>query len=164
VGGAELFTGNALISMAWASERVSAAQVLRHWLIVYIGNFLGAGATALLLYASAQYTFGNGAVGLTALEMARAKTSLGCKQAVSIKSDAALLASVGKSVLDYPTLSWTNFFWVNLLPFTVGNIIGGVGLVGLVYWFVYLRPEVNATTSLQPTEYERVVSLTNVPQ
>jgi len=41
VGGAELFTGNALIVMAWASRRVTTGAVLRNWLIVFGGNFLG---------------------------------------------------------------------------------------------------------------------------
>lgn len=198
LGGAELFTSNALISMAWASGRVTFRQLLRNWGIVYLGNLLGALATALLMYASAQYTFGNGAVGLVALETARAKTSLGFLQAVSlgvfcnalvclavwlclgahsatdkilallfpisafvtvgfehsvanmyfiplglfVKTDTAFLALIEKSALDYSTLTWTAFVWTNLLPVSVGNVIGGVGLVGLVYWFVYLQPEV----------------------
>jgi formate transporter len=37
-------------------------------------------------------------------------------------------------------LTWGNFFLVNLLPVTIGNIIGGAVMVGLVYWFIYLRP------------------------
>src|SRR5262245_359299 len=47
VGGAELFTGNALISLAWASGTVTTRDVLRNWGIVYAGNFLGALATAV---------------------------------------------------------------------------------------------------------------------
>lgn len=50
VGGAELFTGNTLISMAWASGKVSTPQLLRNWLIVYLGNLLGTVATAVLMY------------------------------------------------------------------------------------------------------------------
>jgi len=38
------------------------------------------------------------------------------------------------------TLTWIGFLVRNLLPVTIGNLIGGVVLVGLVYWFVYLRP------------------------
>ena len=56
-----------------------------------------------------------------------------------IKTDAAFLATIDKSATDYASLTWTNFLCVNLLPVTIGNIIGGVGLVGLVYWFIYLR-------------------------
>ena len=84
VGGAELFTGNALISMAWASGAVSTPQVLRNWAIVYLGNLLGAVATAVLVYVSQQYAFGNGAVGLAALEIARIKTNVGFIQAVAL--------------------------------------------------------------------------------
>jgi formate transporter len=82
VGGAELFTGNALISMAWASGTVSTGEVLRNWSIVYAGNLIGAVATAVFLYLSRQYTFGGGVVGLAALEIAHAKTALGFVQAV----------------------------------------------------------------------------------
>lgn len=48
--------------------------------------------------------------------------------------------SIGHSASDYAGLSWSRFFTKNLLPVTLGNIIGGAVLVGLVYWFVYLRP------------------------
>jgi formate/nitrite transporter len=40
---------------------------------------------------------------------------------------------------DYPTVTWRNFWVGNLIPVTIGNVIGGALLVGLVYWFVYLR-------------------------
>jgi formate/nitrite transporter FocA (FNT family) len=63
VAGAELFTGNNLIVMAWASRKVSTARLLRNWTLVYAGNFAGAIATAGILFVSKQYTFGNGAVG-----------------------------------------------------------------------------------------------------
>ncbi len=216
VGGAELFTGNALMSMAWASGAVSTRQLLRNWTIVYLGNLLGALGTAVLLYCSQQYTFGGGVVGLTALEIARVKTSLGFAQAVAlgvlcnglvclavwlclgarsttdkilailfpisafvtagfehsianmyfipvgllIKSDAAFLTVIGKNAADYSTLTWANFVFVNLLPVTLGNVIGGVMLVSLVYWSVYLKPGVrtmpNSTQSadIQPPQFD----------
>ena len=84
VAGAELFTGNNLIVMAWASRRVSTLRLLRNWAIVYAGNFVGAIATAALLYASQQYEFGGGAVGDQALSIAAAKTSLDWGQAVAL--------------------------------------------------------------------------------
>ena len=49
VGGAELFTGNNLIAMAWASGRVTTRQVMRNWGWVYLGNLVGAVGTAVLL-------------------------------------------------------------------------------------------------------------------
>ncbi len=82
VGGAELFTGNNLIVMAWASRKVTTGRLLRNWVIVYVGNFIGAGGTALLVYLSGQYAFGAGAVGLNALNTAAAKVELGFAQAV----------------------------------------------------------------------------------
>ncbi len=82
VGGAELFTGNNLIVMAWASGRVSTGQLLRNWVIVYAGNFVGAIFTAGLMFLSRQYTFGGGAVGLNALNIAAAKTGLAPLQAI----------------------------------------------------------------------------------
>jgi formate/nitrite transporter len=82
VGGAELFTGNNLIVMAWANRKVSTGLLLRNWVIVYLGNFVGAVATAVLVYLSGQYTFGNGAVGAAALATAHAKAGLGFGQAL----------------------------------------------------------------------------------
>ena len=67
VAGAELFTGNNLIVMAWASRKVSTARLLRNWAIVFAGNFAGAIATAGILFVGKQYTFGKGAVGEQAL-------------------------------------------------------------------------------------------------
>ncbi|MCP5095083.1 MAG: formate transporter FocA [Chloroflexi bacterium] len=196
--GAELFTGNNLIVMAWASKKVSTKALLRNWAIVYVGNFIGSIATAFMVYLSGQYTFNNGAVGLNALNIANAKVQLGFAQAIVlailcnalvclavwlsfgartatdkvlaiifpitafvaagfehsvanmyfipmglfIKSgaDATFWANTGKTAVDYANLTWGNFFLANLLPVTVGNIIGGALLVGLAYWFIYLRP------------------------
>jgi formate/nitrite transporter FocA (FNT family) len=48
-------------------------------------------------------------------------------------------ASIGKTPADFPTLSWDNFLLGNLLPVTIGNIIGGSVMVAAIYWFIYLR-------------------------
>jgi formate transporter len=194
VAGAELFTGNNLIVMAWAGRRVSTVRLLRNWSIVYAGNFAGAIATAALLYASKQYEFGGGAVGDQALSIAAAKTSLGWGQAVVlgalcnalvclaiwlcysarttadkvlaiippiaafvaagfehsvanmyfipygllVKSNEAFVSSQS-GLPDLSNLTWGTFFADNLVPVTIGNIIGGSLMVGAVYWFVYLR-------------------------
>ncbi|MBE0685136.1 MAG: formate/nitrite transporter family protein [Anaerolineaceae bacterium] len=52
---------------------------------------------------------------------------------------AAFFENIGKIGLDFPNLTLRNFFLDNLLPVTIGNIIGGAVMVGLIYWFVYLR-------------------------
>ena len=193
VAGAELFTGNNLIVMAWASGKISIGALLRNWLVVYIGNFVGSLATALLVYLGKQYTFGSGSVGEAALKIAVGKVNLGFIQAVALgilcnglvclaiwmtysarsvtdKIYAILLpitafvaASFEHSVanmyfvpyalfikmfnpafaattkVDLTSLTWVSFLLKNLLPVTLGNIIGGSGLVALMYWFIYLR-------------------------
>lgn len=77
VGGAELFTGNILIVMAWASHKVSTLRLLRNWGIVYLGNFVGASLTAGLVFLANHYMNGSGVIGLTALNIANSKAGLG---------------------------------------------------------------------------------------
>ncbi len=202
VGGAELFTGNNLIVMAWASGKVSTRRLLQNWAIVYLGNFAGALATAALVFASGQFNFGQGSVGAAALASANAKAGLDFWQAlvlgilcnalvclaiwltfsartttdrilaivppitafvaagfehsianmyfipvglfIKAAAPASFWSAIGKTAADYSNLTWPNFFIKNLLPVTVGNIIGGAVLVGAVYWFVYLRPRASA--------------------
>lgn len=197
VAGAELFTGNNLIVMAWADNRVSLAQLLRNWVIVYIGNFVGSVATAELMILTKQYMLGNGAIGLNILNIANSKSHLDFVQAVALGimcnalvclavwlcysartttdkilsiifpitafvaagfehsvanmyfipvglfvkagAPASFWETIGKTAADYADLTWTNFFLANLVPVTMGNIIGGSAMVGLVYWFIYIR-------------------------
>jgi formate/nitrite transporter FocA (FNT family) len=73
---AELFTGNNLIVSAWASGKVKTRALLLNWVLSFTGNFAGAIATATLVFYSTQYTFGDGAAGLVALNTACSKTSL----------------------------------------------------------------------------------------
>jgi formate/nitrite transporter FocA (FNT family) len=61
VGGAELFTGNNLIVMAWAGRRITTGALVRNWLVVYAGNFAGAVATAGLVYLGGTPELGRGA-------------------------------------------------------------------------------------------------------
>jgi formate/nitrite transporter len=82
VGGGELFTGNNLIIMAFASRRIGLPALLRNWALVYLGNFAGSVATAALVFLGGQYTFGGGAVGLQMLAMGEAKSALGFVQAL----------------------------------------------------------------------------------
>jgi formate/nitrite transporter len=84
VAGAELFTGNNLIVMAWAERRIPLGRVLRNWALVYAGNLAGALATVALVFAARQYEFGEGAVGASALAIAQAKGQLGFLQAVAL--------------------------------------------------------------------------------
>ncbi|MFN8188356.1 MAG: formate/nitrite transporter family protein [Gaiellales bacterium] len=194
VAGAELFTGNNLMVMAWASRRLATGRLLTVWAIVYVGNFAGAVATAGLVAASGQYEFGKGAIGQAALAIAATKTGLGFGQAIAlgalcnalvciavwltysahttgdkilaiilpiaafvaagfehsvanmyfvaaglfIEQDAAFVASLSGEP-DLSGLTWHGFLVDNLVPVTIGNILGGSLMVGAVYWFVYLR-------------------------
>lgn len=202
VAGAELFTGNNLLVMAFASGRITWKQLLRNWVIVYTGNFVGSILTAVVMLLGKQFTFANGAVGANALSIANAKCSLGFVQAIALGimcnalvclavwlcssarsttdkilaiifpisafvaagfehsianmyfipmgllikdfAPAAFWTAIGKTAADFANLTWANFFIKNLLPVTIGNIIGGSGFVGLVYWFAYLRPQKKA--------------------
>ena len=207
--GAELFTGNNLIVMAWAHGRVSTIRLLRNWIIVYFGNFTGSILTVVMMLFSGQYLFNNGAIGLNALNIANHKVGLDLVQALflgilcnalvclavwlcigarsvtdkilaiifpitafvaagfehsianmyfipmglAIKANAGaeFWGQIGKTAADYANLTWGNFFLANLLPVTIGNIIGGAVMVGLVYWFIYLRPSwTGQTASPQP--------------
>jgi formate/nitrite transporter len=193
VGGAELFTGNNLIVMAWASGKVSTRNLLRNWGIVYVGNFIGSAGTALLVFLSRQYTFGGNVIGATALGIANGKLSLEWVQALmlgllcnilvclavwltfsarsTIDKIAAIIFPITAFVaagfehsvanmffvpiglfikqfdpqfvaaagIDLSGLTWGAFLVDNLLPVTIGNIIGGSVFVAAVYWTVFLR-------------------------
>lgn len=81
VAGAELFTGNNLIVMAWADRRIPARLLLRNWGLVYVGNFLGAVGAAGAMYWSGALDLGDGAVARTAVRIAAAKVDLPAHQA-----------------------------------------------------------------------------------
>lgn len=76
VGGAELFTGNNLMVMAWAGGKITLRTMLRAWGIVYLGNFIGAAATAVMVFLAGVHGNGDAAVGAAALTMADAKAQL----------------------------------------------------------------------------------------
>ena len=76
VAGAELFTGNNLIVIAWVSGKLTLGQMMRNWLIVYLGNLVGSLGMAMLVYLSGQWAFADHRVGVTALNLAQAKVNL----------------------------------------------------------------------------------------
>ena len=76
VGGAELFTGDSLMVVAYASRRITISALLRAWSLVYVGNIAGAVGTAALVFLAGHHEFGRGAVGTTALAIASAKVAL----------------------------------------------------------------------------------------
>lgn len=76
VGGAELFTGDSLMVVAYASRKITLAALLRAWALVYLGNLVGALATAALVFLSGHYTLAGGAVGKSILVIASGKAAL----------------------------------------------------------------------------------------
>jgi formate/nitrite transporter len=76
VAGAELFTGNNLIAMAWVAGKLTLGQVMRNWLIVYLGNLVGSLGTVLFMYLTHQWAFADYRVGATALSIANSKVNL----------------------------------------------------------------------------------------
>jgi formate transporter len=196
VAGAELFTGDNLVVLAWAARKVTTGRLLGIWGLVYLGNFVGAIATAVLVYLSGQYELGGGAVGEQALAIAVGKTDLEFGRAILLGAlcnalvclavwlaysarsttdrvlaivppiaafvaagfehsvanmyfiPAGLLLAGNEEWLaglatapDVSGLTWGSFLLDNLLPVTIGNVIGGTVMVGAVYWFVYLRDD-----------------------
>lgn len=196
VGGAELFTGNNLIVMAWANGKVTAGALLRNWGIVYVGNFVGSVGTAALMFFTRQYTFGANSIGIAALKTGVAKCDLTFIQAIALGTlcnalvcmavwltfsarstvdkiaaiifpitafvaagfehsianmyfipyalfikmfDTDFIAKVADKVPNLDKLTWQAFWINNLLPVTIGNIIGGAVLVAAVYWAIFLR-------------------------
>ena len=76
VAGAELFTGNNLLVMAWADGKLSTWEVLRNWIVVCAGNFVGAVGLAALVFLSGHTEMNGGAIGKTYLDIALAKCTL----------------------------------------------------------------------------------------
>src|SRR5258706_8461418 len=77
VGGAELFTGNNLIVMAWASRKVSTREMLRNWVIVYFGNLVGSLALVFLVFFSHHLDMNGGRIGFSILNTAVSKIQPG---------------------------------------------------------------------------------------
>ena len=107
VAGAELFTGNNLLAMAWASRLISTRDVLRNWILVYLGNVIGCLGTVLFVVWADIASLGGGAVGETAIQIARAKAGLSLGEAFArgvlcnaLVCLAVWLAMGGRSVAD----------------------------------------------------------------
>ena len=196
VAGAELFTGNTLITMSWISGRTSFARLLRNWGIVYFANLAGALSLVGLMFYTYQWTFNGYGVGANALLIANAKVDLSFGSALArgilcnalvclaiwlcfsartvtgkilaiafpitafvaagfehsianmyfipmgilMAGQPAVTTTAGIAVDGMANLTWMGFVG-NLIPVTIGNIIGGSVLIGTVYWLIYLPRE-----------------------
>ena len=107
VAGAELFTGNNLLVMAWADGKITTREVLRNWVLVCAANFVGAAGLALLVYASGHTDMNGGAIGKTVVKIAQAKQDLPVWQALFrgalcnvLVCMAVWMTMAGRSVVD----------------------------------------------------------------
>lgn len=195
VGGAELFTGNNLMIIAWLDRKLKLVQILRNWMIVYVGNFIGSILLAFAVLFSKEYLSANGSLGATMVSTAITKVNYDFGQAIilgilcnilvclavwltySAKSTTDKILSIIFPItffvaagfehsvanmysipvallikwldpsfmtgltLDVTQLTWTSFLFNNLLPVTIGNILGGSFFVGLIYFLVYRKTE-----------------------
>jgi formate/nitrite transporter len=179
VGGAELFTGNNLIVMAWAERKVTTAQIARNWTLVYLANFVGSVGAAVLVAWSGTLALGDGAVAATAIRIAEGKVALpffeafvrgilcntlvclavwlcyaahdvpGKVLAIVFPISAFVALGFEHSVANMylipvamlagaETVTIAGFLH-NLVPVTLGNVVGGAVFVALVYWAIYLH-------------------------
>ena len=107
VAGAELFTGNNMLAMAWADGCVSTRQLVRNWVVVCATNFVGAAGLALLVWLSGHPGLNGGTVGETAIKIATAKAGLSLAEAFFrgvlcnvLVCMAVWMALAGRSVTD----------------------------------------------------------------
>jgi len=188
--GAELFTGNCLISISVLERKASLSGMARNLAIVYLGNFIGCATVAAVCVFSGQMDFNSGALAAYAIKTAAAKCSLDFGKAILLGIMCNVLVCLGvvcaisaksasgKAVGAYlpvcvfiicgfehsianmyfvpaglfaglvpayaeaaaaagvaaENLSWLNFAIKNLVPVTIGNIAGGVGLGALLQY------------------------------
>lgn len=186
--GAELFTGNCLMIIGVLDRKIRISGMLRNWVLVYLGNFLGALLVVALMKSTGLWGTGSGLLGASVIKTAQAKVQLsfgqafvrgilcnwlvclavwmstGARETVSkifaiwfciglfvisgfehsianmyfIPAGIVAAADSGLAQLagcDVSVLTVGNFLVKNLLPVTLGNILGGGLFVGMVYWF-----------------------------
>lgn len=193
LAGGELFTGNCLMVFALFKKKIKIGGLLKSWILVYLGNFLGAIFVAYILSWSGQWELGGGLIGARTILIAKAKLdfsfsqglilgifanlmvclgvwmSLGARSygskaiacffpvslfvmagfehsianmyyipaGIFAKNIPGLAAKSGLSLADLSGLNFTDMVFKNLVPVTIGNIIGGSILVGLIYFLAY---------------------------
>lgn len=195
VAGGELFTGNCLMVFALLDKKTSLKTMLKSWLLVYLGNFIGALFIVILISQSGQWLMGDGLVGARTILIAKAKIDLSFSQALILgilanflvclgvwmglgaksygskliagffpvlifvlsgfehsianmyyipagimaKNIGSLAAKSGLGQEALAGLNLSNMIFKNLLPVTIGNIIGGAILVGILYFLAYRK-------------------------
>lgn len=194
ITGAELFTGNTLITISVLDKKATLAGMLRNWVFVYIGNFVG---SLVLSFTCAQFGWlsaGSNALAAFSMKLAVGKMTMPFQNAFFMGVLCNILVTIGvllslsgkdgvsrfigawapvmffvtcgfnhsiadmtycmlglfaKNIPAYveaaesagvalESLTWGNYFVGNLIPVTLGNLVGGV-CVGALFWFAYLK-------------------------
>jgi len=182
--GAELFTGNSLLTKAALHGQLPWQKIAENWVIVIIGNLVGSLFLAWLMFESELWQIGRVAEHAVNIAAAKCELSFGVALVRGILCNwlvclAVFMATAARDIpgkmlacyvpimafvasgfehsvanmyfipmglllkaelgLAIPGLTWSNFFISNLIPVTLGNIIGGTVFVGFAYWFAYLK-------------------------
>lgn len=191
VCGAELFTGNSMLAASVLHGEIGIGKMLENWLVVIVGNLLGAVFFAWMMYETRLWE--TGAVADQVIRTASAKCGLSpwvaflrgvlCNWLVCLAVFMATAARdvAGKVLACYvpimtfvasgfehsvanmyfiptglflnaelarpePLLTWYRFAAANLVPVTLGNVVGGVLFVASAYWYVHLNPRTPPVT------------------
>ena len=194
ISGAELFTGNTLITISVLEKKATLGGMLRNWIFVYIGNFVGSMVLSFICAQFGWLSAGNGALAVASMRTAVSKMTMPFQNAFFMGVLCNILVTIGvlmslagkdgtsrfigawvpvmffvtcgfnhsiadmtycmlglfaKNVTAYASaaaeagialdsLTWGNYFVGNLIPVTLGNILGGVA-VGVTMWYAYVR-------------------------
>lgn len=197
LAGGELFTGNNLMAIAYFDKRISMGDLLKSWIIVYLGNFVGSVFVAFLIYKSGQWKMADNLLAARVILIANSKVNLTFAEGVILgffcnflvclgvwmafgakgyvgkvlsaffpvatfvvsgfehsvanmyyipagilaKNIPDLAAKSGLSGQALANLNISNMLVNNLLPVTIGNILGGAILVGLLYFLAYRKED-----------------------
>lgn len=159
VGGAELFTTNNLLVMAWAHGRLPTLRLLRAWGIAFAGNFVGAVSTCAMLILAGQHTEAGGSVGTSLLASAARINGLTLAQVLFLGLLGNMLLCLG-AWLTYSARSTTDSVVALVGPVSAFYVLGLEHAVAVMFYLpcaMLIRwlsgPEFWVQTGLQPPDY-----------
>lgn len=197
LAGAELFTGNSLITLAVLEKKVTLTKMFRNWVIVYIANFIGSVFVAFLVYKTGLFSSGEDMLGAFTVRLAAGKVNMSFGQCftsgilcnwlvcLAVWSSTGADSTIGKifsaffpiwlfvtagfehsianmyfipagifasssetftalsglSSDSLANLTWQGMFANNIIPVTLGNVVGGVCFVAMGYWMALQKKD-----------------------
>lgn len=133
IAGAEIFVGNHLMLTALFSKKISLRLLLRNWLIVFIGNFMGGVLVALLIYLSGQFGFSDGQLGAFTIKTAVYKANMPFVNAFFLGLLCNLLICIAVWMATAST-SINGKIAALIFPITIFNICGFENSVANMYF------------------------------